>query len=144
MRGSTVVCWIGELGMELRDPKQWVRPRQEKNIIRERVPEDDVYKSREAGRVLLVNPNRVGIPFHQTIMPHKVTPLFVYFVKARMIFAEIWRKNIDAMKERERTRTMNGSLWERTALSASGKQKKRKEWRRTRTLEALASRPCTA
>jgi hypothetical protein len=48
------------------------------------------------------------------------------------------------MKERERTRTMNGSLWERTGLSASGEQKKRKEWRRTRTLEALASRPCTA
>ncbi len=25
--------------------------------------------------------------------------------------AEIWRKNIDAMKESERTRTMKGSLW---------------------------------
>ena len=27
-----------------------------------------------------------------------------------MILAEIWRKNIDAMKESERTRTMKGSL----------------------------------
>jgi len=31
--------------------------------------------------------------------------------KARIILAEIWRKNIDAMKESERTRTMKGSLW---------------------------------
>jgi len=33
-----------------------------------------------------------------------------YLVKARMTLAEIWRKNMDAMKESERTRTMNGSL----------------------------------
>ena len=33
-----------------------------------------------------------------------------YFVKARMILAEIWRKKMEAMKERERTRTMKGSL----------------------------------
>jgi hypothetical protein len=30
--------------------------------------------------------------------------------KARIILAEIWRKNIDAVKEIERTRTMKGSL----------------------------------
>lgn len=34
----------------------------------------------------------------------------VYLVNARMIFAEMWRKKIEAMKERERTRTMKGSL----------------------------------
>lgn len=33
-----------------------------------------------------------------------------YLVKARMILADIWRKKMDAMKERERTRTMKGSL----------------------------------
>jgi len=33
-----------------------------------------------------------------------------YFVKARIILAEIWRKKMDAMKERERTKTMKGSL----------------------------------
>lgn len=33
-----------------------------------------------------------------------------YLVNARIILAEMWRKNIDAMKERERTRTMKGSL----------------------------------
>lgn len=27
-----------------------------------------------------------------------------------MIFAEMWRKKMDAMKDSERTRTMNGSL----------------------------------
>jgi len=32
-----------------------------------------------------------------------------YFVKARMTFAEICRKKMDAMKERDRTRTMKGS-----------------------------------
>jgi hypothetical protein len=31
-------------------------------------------------------------------------------VNARIIFAEIWRKKMDAMKESERTRTMKGSL----------------------------------
>ena len=34
-----------------------------------------------------------------------------YFVNARMILAEMWRKKIDAMKERESTRTINGSLF---------------------------------
>jgi len=34
---------------------------------------------------------------------------FIYLVKARMILAEMWRKNMDAMNERERTRTMKGS-----------------------------------
>jgi hypothetical protein len=33
-----------------------------------------------------------------------------YFEMARIILAEIWRKNMDAMKESERTRTMKGSL----------------------------------
>jgi hypothetical protein len=36
--------------------------------------------------------------------------------KARIILAEIWRKNIDAMKESERTRTMKGSLWKIVAI----------------------------
>ena len=35
---------------------------------------------------------------------------WVYFVNARMTLAEMWRKKMDAMKERESTRTMNGSL----------------------------------
>ena len=29
-----------------------------------------------------------------------------------MILAEMWRKKIEAMKDSERTRTMNGSLYE--------------------------------
>lgn len=33
-----------------------------------------------------------------------------YLVNARIIFAEMCRKKMEAMKERERTRTMNGSL----------------------------------
>lgn len=37
-------------------------------------------------------------------------PSVLYLVKARMILAEMWRKNMDAMKESERTRTMKGSL----------------------------------
>ena len=35
----------------------------------------------------------------------------VYLVKARITLAEMWRKKMEAMKERERTRTMNGSLY---------------------------------
>ena len=34
-----------------------------------------------------------------------------YFENDLMIRAEMWRKKIEAMKERERTRTMNGSLY---------------------------------
>ena len=33
-----------------------------------------------------------------------------HFVKARTILAAIWRKKIEAMNERERTMTTNGSL----------------------------------
>ena len=33
-----------------------------------------------------------------------------YFVNALISLAEMWRKKMDAMKERERTRTMKGSL----------------------------------
>lgn len=33
-----------------------------------------------------------------------------HFEKLRMILALMWRKKMDAMNERERTRTMNGSL----------------------------------
>jgi len=33
-----------------------------------------------------------------------------YCANARIIFAEMCKKKTDAMKERERTRTMNGSL----------------------------------
>ena len=33
-----------------------------------------------------------------------------YFDTARMILAEMWRKKMEAMKESERTRTINGSL----------------------------------
>ncbi len=39
-----------------------------------------------------------------------------YLEKARMSLAEIWRKNMDAMKESERTRTMKGSLWKIVAF----------------------------
>jgi len=44
------------------------------------------------------------------LMPARSASVPLYFVKARIILAEIWRKNMDAMKESERTRTMNGSL----------------------------------
>jgi len=37
------------------------------------------------------------------------TPVDNHFVNTRMILAEMWRKKMDAMKDRERTRTMNGS-----------------------------------
>jgi hypothetical protein len=40
-----------------------------------------------------------------------VAPSALYLEKARIILAEIWRKNMDAMKDSERTRTMKGSLW---------------------------------
>ena len=43
--------------------------------------------------------------------------------------AEIWRKNIDAMKESERTRTMKGSLWK-----IVGDEKKLDGKKMTRTL----------
>ncbi len=33
-----------------------------------------------------------------------------------MILAEMWRKKMEAMKERERTRTMKGSLYETGAI----------------------------
>ena len=39
-----------------------------------------------------------------------------YLEKARIILAEIWRKNIDAMKESERTRTIKGSLWKMVVI----------------------------
>jgi hypothetical protein len=34
----------------------------------------------------------------------------LHFVNTRIIFAEMWRKKMEAMKDNERTRTMNGSL----------------------------------
>ena len=33
-----------------------------------------------------------------------------YFVNALISLAEMWRKKMEAMKDRDRTRTMNGSL----------------------------------
>jgi hypothetical protein len=42
--------------------------------------------------------------------------------KARIILAEIWRKNIDAMKESERTRTIKGSLWRSFGISNDEKK----------------------
>jgi hypothetical protein len=52
--------------------------------------------------------------------------------KARIILAEIWRKNIDAMKESERTRTIKGSLWR--SFGISNDEKKGGGGRMTRTL----------
>jgi len=34
----------------------------------------------------------------------------VYLVNERIILAEMWRKKMEAMKESDRTMTMNGSL----------------------------------
>jgi hypothetical protein len=42
-------------------------------------------------------------PYHRPTLP-------AYFENARMIFAEICKKKIDAMKESESTSTINGSL----------------------------------
>lgn len=39
--------------------------------------------------------------------------------------AEMWRKKIDAMKERERTRTMNGSLKQESDVSIQYRLSKR-------------------
>jgi len=39
-----------------------------------------------------------------------------YFVKLLIILAEMCRKKMEAMKESERTRTMNGSLWSTNKL----------------------------
>jgi len=36
--------------------------------------------------------------------------IWVYFVKARTILAAMWRKKMEAMNERDRTMTTNGSL----------------------------------
>jgi len=35
---------------------------------------------------------------------------YAYFVNARITLAEMWRKKIEPMNERDRTRTINGSL----------------------------------
>lgn len=43
-----------------------------------------------------------------TIAPSLVSTRH-HFVNTRMIFAEIWRKKIEAMKDNERTRTIKGS-----------------------------------
>jgi hypothetical protein len=62
---------------------------------------------------------------------------------ARIILAEIWRKNMDAMKESERTRTMKGSL---VALMVSAVERnggKGEGEKVTRTLSDPANRPCT-
>jgi hypothetical protein len=59
----------------------------------------------------------------------QVAPSALYLEKARIILAEIWRKNIDAMKESERTRTMKGSLWK-----IVGDEKKLDGKKMTRTL----------
>jgi hypothetical protein len=47
--------------------------------------------------------------------PHKISPAQCtgwpfYLLNERMILAEMCRKNIEPMKERERIRTTNGSL----------------------------------
>ena len=45
-----------------------------------------------------------------------------------MILAEMWRKNMDAMKESERTRTMKGSLQRHFffSININGEQKGKK------------------
>lgn len=59
----------------------------------------------------------VNVQFYNEIrvvsIPTKVQQLCttrVYFVKLLIIFAEMCRKKMEAIKESERTRTMNGSL----------------------------------
>lgn len=74
-----------------------------------------VYRVAELGRVPFAYLNRTVTQFPLTRAKAKLVPTrsaysSPYFVKARMILAEIWRKNMDAMKESERTRTMKGSL----------------------------------
>jgi hypothetical protein len=63
----------------------------------------------------------------------QVAPSILYLEKARIILAEIWRKNIDAMNESERTRTMKGSLWKIVAI-VSNDDKRRAEEDDTYTL----------
>jgi hypothetical protein len=48
-----------------------------------------------------------------------------------MILAEMWRKKIDAMKERERTRTINGSLC--VTNSTAGVRGEKKKVKNTHT-----------
>ena len=59
----------------------------------------------------------VNVQFYNEIrvvsIPTKVRQLCTtraYFVKLLIIFAEMCRKKMEAIKESERTRTMNGSL----------------------------------
>lgn len=64
----------------------------------------------------------------------QVAPPMHYLEKARIILAEIWRKNIDAMNESERTRTMKGSLWKIAAMVGIGNDKSRAKEYDTYTL----------
>ena len=60
-----------------------------------------------------------------------------YFVNARMTFAEMCRKKMDAINDKESTRTMNGSLQTELNGSIQGK-----DWLE-HTLEVLVNHPCT-
>lgn len=64
---------------------------------------------RETKVVFIQGVQRGGYPRHGVRRPCLQTKRG-YLVKARMILADMWRKKIEAMKERERTSTMKGSL----------------------------------
>ena len=55
----------------------------------------------------------------------------VYLENARMILAAMWRKKMEAMKESERTRTMNGSLWsiQTSAMICGMRPRRKKGWK---------------
>lgn len=69
-----------------------------------------------------------------------------------MILAEMWRKKMEAMNERERTMTMKGSLYKIGAIvehndtsdDGQRRERARKDGKKTRTLGVLVSRPCRA
>ena len=91
-----------------------------------------------------MHPGWVWYPRHKYLpsMTH-----FDHFEKLLMILALIWRKKMDAMKESERTRTMNGSLCNADNHKLKGDHVYSGRWgrgyKRIRTLGVLVNRPCT-
>ena len=72
-------------------------------------------------KIILIKSNKQWIDYEvllveqdaNVLVPPDVNsvPQLAYFVKDRMILAEMWRKNIDPINESESTSTIKGSLW---------------------------------
>jgi hypothetical protein len=88
-----------------------------------------LYRLAEARYILRTWKSRGNSHSQHPCRACRVAPSVLYLVKARMILAEMWRKNMDAMKESERTRTMKGSLQRHFFLASILTESRRKKGR---------------